>query len=292
MTRAIRLPRLLVVTLAGVLAAPAAAPDGADARRVLSVGGAVTEIVYALGEADRLVARDATSSWPPEAEALPDVGYMRALSPEGVLSVAPDLIVAEEGAGPPETVALLRAAEIPFVTVPDATDAAGVLARIHAVGDALGVPDRAAALADKVGAELDAAVAAAEAASGERKRVLFVLSTQGGRIMASGTGTAAAGIIALAGGRNAVTGFEGYKQMTDEAVAAAAPDVILMMDRAGDGGGDHAAADSELFAMPAIAPTPAAEAGAVVRMDGLTLLGFGPRTAQAVTALSEALHGG
>jgi iron complex transport system substrate-binding protein len=286
MTLPFRLPLLLAAALA--LAPPAAAAEAERASRILSVGGAVTEIVYALGEADRLVARDATSTWPPAAEALPDVGYMRALSAEGVLSVAPDLIVAEEGAGPPETVELLRAAAIPFVTVPDATDAAGVLARIRAVGAALGVPGKAEALAEKVGAELDAALAAADAAPGTPKRVLFVLSTQGGRIMASGTGTAADGIIGMAGGENAVTAFEGYKQMTDEAVAAAAPDVILMMDR----GGDHASSDAELFAMPAIATTPAAEARAVVRMDGLTLLGFGPRTAEAVSALSEALHGG
>ena len=282
-----RVARILAALVLALLPA-AAASDGADARRILSVGGAVTEIVYALGEQERLVARDATSTFPPESEALPDVGYMRALSPEGVLSVAPDLILAEEGAGPPETVDLLQGAEIPFVTVPDATDAAGVLARIHAVGAALGVPDKAATLAAQVGADLDAARAAAAAASDAPKRVLFVLSTQGGRIMASGTGTAADSIIAMAGGVNAVTGFEGYKQMTDEAVAAAAPDVILMMDR----DGDHAAADAELFAMPAIATTPAAETGAVVRMDGLTLLGFGPRTAEAVSALSEALHGG
>jgi iron complex transport system substrate-binding protein len=292
MTLPFRLHVLLAAALALAIAPAAAAAEAERASRILSVGGAVTEIVYALGEEHRLVARDATSTWPPAAEALPDVGYMRALSAEGVLSVAPDLIVAEEGAGPPETVALLQAAEIPFVTVPDATDAAGVLARIRAVGGALGVPEKAEALAEQVGAELHAAVAAAEAAPGAPKRVLFVLSTQGGRVMASGTGTAADGIIEMAGGVNAVSDFEGYKQMTDEAVAAAAPDVILMMDRAGDGGGDHASSDAELFAMPAMATTPAAEAGAVVRMDGLTLLGFGPRTAEAVTALSEALHGG
>ncbi|RDC71019.1 hemin ABC transporter substrate-binding protein [Rhodovulum sp. 12E13] len=286
MTLPFRLPLLLAAALA--LAPPAAAAEAERASRILSVGGAVTEIVYALGEEDRLVARDATSTWPPAAEALPDVGYMRALSAEGVLSVAPELIVAEEGAGPPETVELLQAAAIPIVTVPDATDATGVLARIRAVGEAIGVPDKAEGLAEEVGAELDAALAAAEAAPGAPKRVLFVLSTQGGRIMASGTGTAADGIIGMAGGVNAVSAFEGYKQMTDEAVAAAAPDVILMMDR----GSDHASSDAELFAMPAIATTPAAEARAVVRMDGLTLLGFGPRTAEAVRALSEALHGG
>ena len=119
------------------------------------------------------------------------------------------------------------------------------------------------------------------------KRVLFVLSMQGGRVMASGTGTAAASIIELAGGVNAVTEFEGYKPMTDEAVSRAEPDVILMMDR----GGDHAIANEVLFGMPAFQPTPAAETGAIVRMDGLYLLGFGPRTAKAVTDLSQHLYG-
>jgi len=281
--------RLLAFTMLAIAVLPSAAgADTEPATRILSIGGSVTEIVFALGEADRLVARDATSTYPVEAEGLPDVGYMRALSAEGVLSVAPNLILAEEGAGPPETIAILEAADIPFVTVPDTTDAAGVLAKIRTVGEALGVPDKAETLAREVEAELEAAIDAAAANGDEPKRVMFVLSTQGGRIMASGTGTAAAGIIELAGGVKAVTEFEGYKLMTDEAVAAAAPDVILMMDR----GGDHGAGDDELFSMPAIAPTPAAEARAVVRMDGLSLLGFGPRTADVVRALSNALHGG
>ena len=103
-----------------------ASAESHKAERILSIGGSVTEIVYALGEEDRLVARDTTSTHPPDAQSLPDVGYMRSLSPEGVLSVAPDLIVAEDGAGPPETIALLNAASIPFVTVPDRYSAEGV----------------------------------------------------------------------------------------------------------------------------------------------------------------------
>ena len=78
-----------------------------NAKNVLSIGGSVTEIVYALGEEDRLIARDSTSVFPVAAEALPDVGYMRALSPEGVLAVSPGLIISEDGAGPPETIAVL-----------------------------------------------------------------------------------------------------------------------------------------------------------------------------------------
>ena len=253
------------------------------AERVLSIGGSVTEIVYALGEGDRLVARDTTSSYPPEAEDLPDVGYMRALSPEGVLSVEPDLVIAEAGSGPPETIAVLEAADIRFVTVPDGYDKAAVLGKIEAVAEALGVPERGAELAAEVEAAMTAAV---ENADGTAKRVLFVLSMQGGRILASGTGTAAAGIIALAGAENAVTDYEGYKALTDEAAIAAAPDVILMMDR----GGDHGADDSTVFGHPGLAATPAARNRALVRMDGLLMLGFGPRTPEAVRRLNSALN--
>ena len=262
--------------------ATASSPD-AD---VLSIGGSVTEIIYALDQQHRLVGRDTTSTWPPEAQELPDVGYMRALSPEGVLSVDPKLIISEDGAGPPEAMDVLKAASVEMVTVPDSYDAEGILEKIRIVGDALDVEDRAAALIAEVDAALQAAQSVAMQNGGTNKRVMFVLSTEGGRIMASGTGTAADGVISMAGGQNAITEFEGYKQVSDEAVAAAAPDVILMMDR----GGNHGAATEDLLAMPAISVTPAAEAKAVVRMNGLLLLGFGPRTAEAVRKLSAALR--
>jgi iron complex transport system substrate-binding protein len=278
----VHLGLIAVLLVAGIARAASAEPPG----RIVAIGGSVTEIVHALGEQHRLVGRDTTSSFPPEAQALPDVGYMRALSAEGVLSLAPDLLIAEQGAGPPETMDLLAQASVPLVIVPDAVDGPGILARIAAVADALGVPGKGAALSDEVGAALQAAQAAADAVS-DGKRVLFVLSAQGGRLLVSGTGTAADGIIRMAGGVNAVTGFDGYKTLTDEAAALARPDVILMMDR----DGDHAAADADLFALPALAGSPAAQAGAVVRMDGLLLLGFGPRTPRAVLALSQALDG-
>ncbi|MEL7213157.1 MAG: hemin ABC transporter substrate-binding protein [Pseudomonadota bacterium] len=267
-------------------ASPGFAADEED--RVLTLGGAVTEIVYALGEEDRLVARDTTSTYPAEATELEDVGYMRALSAEGVLSVDPTLIVSEEGAGPPETIDLLREAAVPFVTVPETYSREGILEKIRVVGEALNTPDKAEALAAKIDTELRAAEAQAADVTETPKRVLFILSTQGGRIMAGGTNTAAQAIIEMSGGVNAITEFEGYKQMTDEAVSAAAPDVILMMDR----GGDHSTGDDELFSMPAIVTTPAAETRSVIRMDGLYILGFGPRTAAAAIELNEKLYGG
>lgn len=259
-----------------------------EADRVLSIGGSVTEIVHALGQEHRLVARDTTSTFPPKVTELPDVGYARALSPEGVLSVAPSLILAIEGAGPPEAIEVLAHSGVRFESIPEAQSADGILAKITAVGAALGVPDRAEALATETRAALDTAAArTSEVPEAARKRVLFILSLQGGRILASGRDTQAAAIIEMAGGINAVTGFDGYKQMTDEAVAEAAPDVILMMDRTGD----HAILDEQLFALPAIRTTPAGAHDSIVRMNGLYLLGFGPRTAGAALDLNRALYG-
>ena len=272
------------VTLAALAALAISSPTTA-ADRVLSVGGSVTEIVYALGEGDRLVARDSTSSFPDSAVKLPDVGYMRALAPEGVLSVNPDLIIAEEGSGPQETIDVLREAQIEFVTIPDGFSAEAVQIKIEAVAKALAVEEKGKELADKTLLSIKAAVL--DATREDPKRVIFILSTRGGRILASGTNTAADGIIALAGATNAISGFEGYKLLTDEAVIAAAPEVILMMDR----GGNHSVADAELLAMPSISETPVAKSRSILRMNGLLLLGFGPRTGKAITALSKALHG-
>lgn len=284
--------------LALLLAGTAHAQSWPEARRVLPLGGSVTEIVYALGEQDRLVGRDTTSNWPPEANALPDVGYVRALAPEGVLSVSPDLIIAEDGAGPPEAVSVLKAAGVPYVTVDESYDAEGVLKKVDAVAGALGVAEKGRALHEKLAADLKAA-AERSATVGTPKKVLFVLSLQGGRVMAGGTGTAADGIIRLAGAENAMAQIQGYKPLTDEAVIQAAPDVILMMRRGDDkadaeanGGNSHTAAKQAALAMPALAQTPAGRDGALVMMDGLKLLGFGPRTGEAAVELHDLIYTG
>ncbi|WP_246811166.1 hemin ABC transporter substrate-binding protein [Mesorhizobium sp. AA22] len=258
----------------------------ADPSRIAAIGGSITEIVFALGEQNRLVARDSTSRYPEAALKLPDVGYMRQLSPEGVLSVNPSGILALHGSGPMQAVDVLKKTSIPFIEVPERYGHEGILEKIRIVGKALGVDAKADALA----AEIEAKLKAAEkqtASIKDRKRVLFVLSMQGGKILASGSDTAADGIIKLSGGVNAVDGFSGYKQLSDEAVITARPDVILMMNNAGP-----AASDDELFANPSILSTPAGAARKVVRMDGGYLLGFGPRTADVIHDLAASLYGG
>ncbi|AOZ69143.1 hemin ABC transporter substrate-binding protein [Rhodobacter xanthinilyticus] len=256
--------------------------------RVLSVGGGVTEIVYALGEEARLVGRDTTSTFPPAAAALPDVGYMRQLSPEGMLSVAPDLILLSAGAGPAETLETLGAAGVAMVTIPEGITPQAVTEKVAAVAAALGVSEKGAELNARLAAEMAAAQAAVAAEPGPAPKVLFILGNSGGRLTGAGAGTAAQAMIDLAGGENAITGFSGYKALTDEAIAAAAPDVLLVMDR-GDGGASEGATEADYLAHPALAATPAGRAGAIVRMPGMFLLGFGPRTPEAITALHRAL---
>ncbi|MBK4218052.1 ABC transporter substrate-binding protein [Paracoccus caeni] len=285
------------VAAALLIAQPAFAESYPDAKRVLTIGGSVTEIAYALGQKDRVIARDSTSSYPPEVNDLPDVGYVRALSPEGVLSVNPDLILAEEGAGPPETMAVLQEAGIPIELIPAVSNSDELIAKIEAVADALGVPDTAGPTVEALQADL--AKLSEATVDQDKKKVLFILSLQGGRILASGQGTEADAIIRLAGAENAVQGVDGYKPMSDEAITAAAPDAILLMNRGpasesttrGPSTVSHDAADEELLSMAAISTTPAAATKTIIRMDGLYLLGFGPRTGQAALELHNAIYG-
>ncbi|MBL4916910.1 heme/hemin ABC transporter substrate-binding protein [Szabonella alba] len=275
---------LLALALPGMAMADSPATD--SAARVVSLGGSVTEIAVALGAGDRLVGRDTTSNYPDSVLDLPDVGYIRALSPEGVLSLGPDLILSEAGAGPAEAVTVLQAAGVPFIQMPGDPTPEGVLDKIDAVAAALNLPEAGAALHDSVAEGLEAARQRAAEITAP-KSVLFVLSLTAGRVTAGGAGSAAEGIIELAGGRNAAQGFDGWKQMTDEAVIASAPDVILMMEREGD----LAVTDADVLAHPALSLTPAAKTGRILRMDGMLVLGFGPRTPEAAATLHDAIYG-
>lgn len=289
---ALSAPLLLTLSASGsqgfIRKAVAQEMQQVDTSKIVTIGGAVTEIVYALGEEGRIVARDSTSTYPEEVKKLPDVGYMRALAPEGVMAVNPTAILAIEGSGPADALAVLKSGGIPFETVPEGYDRAAILKKIDVVGKFLGVPEKAKELEEKVGADLDSAIAdAAKRPENERKRVLFILSFQNGKVMAAGGHTAADGIISLSGGINATDHtFEGYKPLTDEAVINAKPDVIMVMTRDG-----HGSSNEELLAHPALSLTPAAANKAILRLNSLHLLGFGPRTASAIRDLNKELYG-
>jgi len=202
-----------------------------DASRILSVGGDVTEIVYALGAGGRVVAVDATSQFPEAAlKEKKNVGYMRALSAEGCLSVDPTLILASERSGPPEVVKSLKATSVPYVEVPDQHSLQGILAKVRLIAKAVG----ADAEADKVSAQVErdfAALAAATAKVKRPLRVLFVLGVQNGRINVGGSNTSAHAILKLAGAENVAQQVNGFRPLPDEAIVELAPEVIVAMRR-------------------------------------------------------------
>lgn len=273
---------LLIVAPAGATLAQSS-PSGA--QRIVSIGGTVTEIIHALGEDERVIAVDSTSTYPQSAADKPDVGYIRQLSAEGVLSQKPDLIIAEAGAGPADAIAILKASGVAMVSIPTPPEAEAIAGKIQAVGAAVGTPDAAEKLATDVDAGLSALKQKIAAISAPKKRVLFALSLSNGRVMAAGKNTSADAIIRLAGGVNAAGDVTGYKPLSDEAVIAAAPDVVLVMDNPQL----HLTAE-QAFALPALQTSPAAKTGAFIAMDGLYLLGLGPRTPAAALDLAARLY--
>jgi iron complex transport system substrate-binding protein len=269
----------------GVTAAAPAAGVSDNTARIVSIGGAVTEILYALGAEQRIVAVDSTSLYPERAlKEKPNVGYMRALSPEGVLGLNPSLILATEGSGPKEAIAVLKAASVPYLTVPEHFTGPGIVEKIGVVSTAVGASARGACLASAVQADLDA-LAHLRTRIEKPVRVLFLLSFMNQRPMVAGRATAADGVIALAGAANAMTAYEGYRLVNDEAIIAAKPDAVLVMQRDA-----HRLDADTVFRHPAFALTPAAQRRRFFSMDGLYLLGFGPRTALAARDLASALY--
>lgn len=281
------LARAVAVTFALAAGSHAQAAEERAASRIVSLGGAVTEILYDLGAADRIVAVDTTSVHPPDVlTTKPNVGYLRQLSAEGILSVRPSLVLAIEGAGPPDILRIVREAGVPVTMVPDEPTEAGVSHRIEAVAGALGEPAAGRRLAEATRKRF-ATLAEARQRIERPIRALFILSLQNGRAMVGGRNTTADGMLALAGAENAAASIDGYKAMTDEAIVAARPDVVVMMSQ-GPGG----APPADLFDGPALSQTPAARERRLVAMNGLYLLGFGPRTPEAARDLMRAFYPG
>lgn len=265
-------------------------PAEAAERRIVSVGGALTETLYALGAQADLIGVDTTSLYPDAARQLPSVGYARTLSAEGVLSLRPTLILATQEAGPPAVLRQLEAARVPLAVLDADHRIEGVLTRTQRVAELCGRVDtgRAWVVAMQRAWEQAQEQVARRISGGKAApRVLFVLSHSMAQVRVSGSGTAADAMIRYVGAVNALGSVEGYKPLTPEAAIAAAPDVILTTEQ----GLQAAGGINGLLKAPGLAQTPAGRARRVVSQDALLMLGFGPRLPQAVVVLADGLYG-
>lgn len=259
-------------------------------QRIVSIGGALTETLFALGAQADLVGADTTSLFPDAARQLPSVGYARALSAEGVLSLRPTLVVASQEAGPPAVLRQIESARVPLALLDADHRFEGVVARTQRLAELCGRVEAGRALAAELRqrwAQAQDQMAKRAAGGKPAPRVLFVLSHSMAQVRVSGGGTAADAMLRYAGSVNVLAGVDGYKPLTPEAAIAAAPDVILATEQ----GLQEAGGIDGLLKAPGLAQTPAGRARRVVALEALLLLGFGPRLPQAVAALSDALHG-
>ncbi|TVV45961.1 hemin ABC transporter substrate-binding protein [Thalassolituus sp. C2-1] len=256
-----------------------------SAERVVSIDGSLTEIIYALNAQDALVAVDTTSRYPPAATELPDVGYMRQLSAEGILALSPTLVLASTDAGPDSVFEQLQQAGVKIVRVRNHYSVDGVLNKIQAVADALNKPDAGRALAGSIKQQADAALASipADAAA---PAALFILGAGNRGLMAAGSKTQADAMLALLNARN-VMAYNGYKPVSAEAVLQAGPEVVLIANT-------EAAADTSQAQSAALntqlAMTPAFRQQRIHTLDTSLVLGFGPRIGSALEQLVTLLY--
>ena len=256
------------------------------ASRIVSIGGDVTELLFALGAGDRIVAVDTTSIYPPEeTEKLPKVGFMRKLAAEPILAHEPTVVIAGDGAGPPGVLDQLAEAGVTVWRVPPAEGVAAGKERIARMGQVLDETGRADELVKKLEDDLAAARQVA-ADAGEAPKVLFVYARGARVLQVAGTGTDAHRVIELAGANNAITEFAGFRPMTAEAVVAAAPDALLLLSH----GVESLEGADAVWQLPGVNQTPAAKKQRLIVVDDLKLMGFGPRAGDAVLEVARALH--
>lgn len=238
-------------------------------KNLVTIDGAITETVYALGSGDRIVAVDTTSTYPAAVSELPNVGYVRALSAEGVMSVAPEIIVTNQDAGPAEAIEQLQNLGVQVHQLQMDYSADGVARMIRQVAEAIGEPTAGEQLANEFALQM-----AAVTNQQHRQRVMFVMNSSRRGLMVAGAGSRAHALIELAGATNAFANMQGYKPLSAEVVAMADPDMIMVM---------HSDEPSEYWAEHvALKNTKAAMNQRIHIIDGLDLLTFGPRLPQAV----------
>jgi len=256
------------------------------AMRLISIGGALTEIIYLLKADAELVGVDTTSIYPTAATRLPNVGYARSLSTEGILALRPTQLIATADAGPPIVIRQIGDAGIPTSILPSGHQFVDVINRVRTIGRLVHKTDAAETLVSRLLLEWSNTQNRVANLKLSNTRVLFILSQNPSQLMVGGEKTSAAAMIAYAGARNAILGFSGFKPLTPEAVIAANPDVLLLTDQGmravgGIGGVMH---------FPGVKQTRAGKELKVVSLEAMYLLGFGPRMPLAVAELNLLLQ--
>lgn len=254
-------------------------------QRIVSINGAVSEILVELGLQNQLVGVDVTSTYPEVVAKLPKVGYNRSIGAEATLALQPTLIVGtrdEKGVTllKPEVEEQFKSAGVKVQMFTQVYSIEGTKKLINDVAAFVGRKPQAQGIIRKMEASLAKVKKPANA-----PKVLFIYARGAGAMSVAGNGTSAKNLIELAGGRNAVNDFDNFKPLTAEGLIAANPDYFLLFNS----GLESLGGIDGLLKIPGVAQTNAGKNRRVIEMDGGLLTGFTPRVGQAVLELSEKL---
>lgn len=259
------------------------------ADRIVPLSGSLSEIVFTLGLGDRVVARDITATFD-QAKGLPVVTRNHDVSAESVLSLHPDLVLAETTTGPDEAMEQIRDAGVPVLVVDPARSLADVGPRIRAVAEALGVPAAGKRLAQRSQDRIAAARKAIPSQADHPRVAFLYLRGSASVYLIGGRGSGAASLLEAAGAvdAGAESGLKkDFTAVTTEALAQAAPDAILVMSK----GLESVGGIDGLVEIPGVAQTPAGTKRRVVSIEDGVLLNYGPRTDQVLRSLVRQLYG-
>ena len=285
-------PLRLLVTLLLLISTPAKAnvvcETASNTEKVVVAGGSLTEIMYFLGLQQKIVALDVTSSYPKEAKKLPSIGYVRALSTEGVLSLDPTLVIGENDMGPENVVEQIKRTNIDLRIIPETHSAEGIKSKVLCLGAIFDLNDKTK---KKVNDELIPLIDDLKEIQKKnkklKKRILLILSMQGTSPVVAGLGTAGDGFIKMTGASNAITEFEGWKPVSPESLILSNPDYILITSR----GMRSFKSIDELVKQPALSLTNAAKNRNVIDINGMAMLGFGPRGIMTALEVARRIYG-
>ncbi len=248
-------------------------------NKIVSLSGAITETIVALGKKDEIVGRDVTSTYPADLTAK-DLGHVgRGMTIEGLMSVNPTLIIGTTKEENPDLMGKIKESGIKLELVNQEYTVEGAKNLIKNISQIIGVTE-VQNLYDKIDADI------AQIESFEKKpKVLFIYARGAGNLMVAGTGTPMEALIKIAGAENAVTEFADFKPLTPESLIQGNPDVILMFDSGiqSMGGMDG------ILKVPGIEQTNAGKNKKIVTMDGGLMSNFGPRVGEAALELNKKL---
>lgn len=249
-------------------------------ERIVIAGGSISELVYALGAGEQVIAVDETTTWPPETKDLPHIGYWKQLSAEGILSLKPTLFITWQDAGPQIIFEQLKPQKLQVLTLPRIpATVEQMYNNIESLAQTLQRPDNGKKLVNNLRDRL-AAIAQKNATKAKPVEVLFILSAGSSAPQVAGQGSVADTILTLAGANN-LAKHQQYKSYSAEAIIAANPDVIIVTTQMVDGD------IQKLSHIPGITRTAAWKNKRIIAIDQALILGMGPRIADAVEQLHQ-----